>query len=75
MAAALSHHPLVAQLLATKDLMCTTALVVQQIGDGRTPVDPLTVLRPATRVTILGDESGKLSIRTATSGGCRPPRR
>jgi hypothetical protein len=60
MAAALSHHPLVVQLLATKDLMRTTALVVQQIGDGKTPVDPFSVLRPATHVSILGEESGKV---------------
>lgn len=60
MAAVLSRHPLFVRLLATKDLIRTTALVVQQIGDGRTPVEPLLVLRPATRVTIVGEESGTI---------------
>jgi hypothetical protein len=60
LAAALSHHPLFVRLLATKDLMRSTALVVQQIADGRTPADPLTVLRPTSRLQILGEESGRI---------------
>jgi hypothetical protein len=60
MAAFLSRHPLFERLLATKDLMRNTALVVEQIGDGKTPVDPLAVLRPSTRLTILGAESGRI---------------
>lgn len=60
MAAALSHHPLFMRLLATKDLMRTMALVVQQIADGRTPADALGVLRPASRLTIVGQESGRI---------------
>jgi hypothetical protein len=60
MAAFLSQHPLFVRLLATKDLMRSTALVVQQIGDGKTPVDTLAVLRPTTKLTILGAESGRV---------------
>lgn len=60
MAGFLSQHPLFVSLLATKDLMRNTALVVQQIGDGKTPSDPLAVLRPATRLTILGADSGRI---------------
>jgi hypothetical protein len=60
MAAFLSQHPLFVRLLATPDLMRNAALVVQQIGDGKTPAVPLAVLRPTTRLTILGAESGRI---------------
>jgi hypothetical protein len=60
LAATLSHHPLFERLLATKDLMRTMALVVQQIADGRTPADALGVLRPTSRLTIIGQESGRI---------------
>jgi hypothetical protein len=60
MAAFLSQHPLFVRLLATKDLMRSTALVVQQISDGKTPATTLDVLRPTARLTILGAESGRV---------------
>jgi hypothetical protein len=64
MAAFLSQHPLFVRLLATKDLMRSTALVVQQIGEGKTPAGPLTILRPDTRLTIVGAESGRIDPQT-----------
>lgn len=60
MAAVLSRNPLFERLLATKDLMRNTALVVQQIGDGRTPVEPLAVLAPSTHLAIIGQDSGRI---------------
>ena len=71
MAAALSRHPLFVRLLATKDLMRTMALVVQQIGEGRTPADSLGVLRPTSRLAIIGQESGR--IDPATYARWTPP--
>jgi hypothetical protein len=35
-------------------------MAVVQIGDGRTPVDPLKVLRPSTRMTITGATTGRI---------------
>jgi hypothetical protein len=60
MAAFLSKNPLFERLLATKGLVRAVSLVVQQIADGKTPADPLAVLRPDTRLTILGAESGRI---------------
>jgi hypothetical protein len=57
----LSQHPLLARLLATKDLVRSAALTVEQIGDGKTPAAPLRVLRPDTRLAIVSDESGRIA--------------
>jgi hypothetical protein len=64
LAAFLSHHPLFERLLATKGLIRAVALVVQQIGDGKTPADPLAALRPATRLTLTGAESGVIDPKS-----------
>jgi hypothetical protein len=56
----LSHHPQLARFLATKGLIRAAVLTVETIGDGRTPATPLQVLRPPTRLAILGGESGKI---------------
>lgn len=58
---ALSKHPTLARLLATKDLVRQTTLAVVQIGEGRTPADPLEALRPAARLQILGTDSGAVN--------------
>jgi len=57
---ALSHHPTLARLLATKGLVRATTLAVAQIGEGRTPADPLQAIRPAARLRILGTDAGRL---------------
>jgi hypothetical protein len=57
----LSNHPTLARLLATPSLVRATTAGVIQIGDGRTPVEWLNVLRPATRLQILGSDSGPVS--------------
>lgn len=54
----LSRHPLMARLLATDGLVRAATLSVVQIGEGRTPSTPLAVLRPASRVRILGTDAG-----------------
>ena len=57
----LSKHPLIARLLATKAIVRNAVLAVEQIGDGRTPSTPLSVLRPPTRLSIVGSgESGRI---------------
>ena len=57
----LSKNPLMAKLLATKSLVRSAVLAVEQIGDGRTPSNPLAALRPATRLAILGTgDSGRI---------------
>ena len=56
--AALSQHPTLARLLATKGLVRGATLAVVQIGDGQTPAAPLSVLRPETRLQIRGTTSG-----------------
>ncbi|HQX82549.1 MAG TPA: DUF3014 domain-containing protein [Vicinamibacterales bacterium] len=58
--ATLSKHPMLARLLATDGLIRAAVLAVVQIGDGKTPVVPLAVLRPTTRLTIVGDPQGRL---------------
>jgi hypothetical protein len=62
--AALSRHPLIARLLATGGVVRATALAVEQIGDGRTPAVPLKVLRPTSRLAIVGEETGRIDPRT-----------
>lgn len=61
---ALSKHPTLARLLATPGLARGAVLAVVQIGDGRTPVEPLKVLRPATRLTIGGSSTGRVDPRS-----------
>jgi DUF3014 family protein len=58
--AALSRNPELARLLATRGLVRGATLAVVQIGDGKTPASPLAVLKPATRLRILGPESGRI---------------
>jgi hypothetical protein len=58
MVAALSQHPVLARLLATKGIVRGATLAVVQIGDGKTPSTPLAVLRPGSRLQILGPATG-----------------
>jgi len=59
--AALSQHPSLARLVATQGLIRNATLAVVQIGDGKTPASPFAVLRPTSRLTIIGSApSGKL---------------
>jgi hypothetical protein len=60
----LSEHPVLARLLATKGLVRSGALAVVQIGDGKTPATPLTVLRPSSRLQVAGSPSGQLDPRS-----------
>lgn len=60
----LSRNPLLARLLATDALVRNAVLAVDQIGDGRTPSTPLLPMRPPTRLTITGDETGPIDTRT-----------
>jgi hypothetical protein len=60
LAAFLAKNPVIARLLATKDLIRTFALIVQQISDGKTPADPLAPLRPTSRLTVLGEDTGRI---------------
>jgi hypothetical protein len=60
----LSQHPLIARLIATPGLVRQVTLVVQQIGDGKTPADPLRPLRPESRLNILGEAQGRLDPKT-----------
>jgi len=46
----LSHDPLLARLLATRELVRNMTLAVVQIGDGRTPAASLATLRPSIRL-------------------------
>lgn len=62
--AALSKHPQLARLLATNGLVRAAVLAVEQIGEGRTPANPLLVLRPTSRLAIVGTESGAIDPRT-----------
>jgi hypothetical protein len=56
----LSQHPQLARFLATDQIISTTVLAVEQIGDGKTPAGPLKVLQPSTRLMILGADSGRI---------------
>jgi hypothetical protein len=62
----LSRSPLLERLLATKDIVRNATLVVEQIGDGKTPALPLRPLRPESRMTIAGDESGRMTAASYT---------
>lgn len=55
---ALSKHPTLARLLASPGLVRGATLAVVQIGDGRTPADPLKSLKPSARMQILGTANG-----------------
>ena len=57
---ALSRHPTLARLLATKGLVRSATLAVVQIGEGKTPATPLAALRPASRLRIVGGSTGKV---------------
>jgi len=56
-ASTLSKHPQIARFLATDGLIRGIVLAVEQIGGGKTPANPLKVLRPATRLTLLADRA------------------
>jgi hypothetical protein len=56
----LSRHPTLARLLATKGIVRQATLAVVQIGEGKTPASPLAVLRPASRLRIIGTSTGKV---------------
>lgn len=58
--ATLSRHPQLARFLATDGLIRATVLTAEQIGDGKTPDVPLKVLKPPTRLAILGPDSGRI---------------
>jgi Protein of unknown function (DUF3014) len=57
---ALSQHPMLARLLATKGIVRGATIAVVQIGDGQTPAVPLAVLRPDSRLQIRGTTSGPI---------------
>jgi hypothetical protein len=52
--ATLSRNPLLARLLAQRDVVRAAVLTVVQIGDGKTPAVPLAELRPSERLTLVG---------------------
>lgn len=56
----LSRHPQLTRLLATKQLISAAVLTVEQIGDGKTPVAPLKILRPDMRLMIMGTDNGRI---------------
>lgn len=58
---ALSNHPALARLLATPPIVRGMTAGVVQIADGRTPIEWLKVLQPATRLQILGTDTGPVS--------------
>ncbi len=58
----LSRHPVLARLLATDGLVRGATLAVVEISDGRTPADPLKVLRPSSRLAIT--PGGRVDPRT-----------
>jgi hypothetical protein len=60
----LSRHPTLARLLATPGLVRATTLAVVQMSEGRTPAAPLKILRPPTRVQILGTGSGRVDAKS-----------
>lgn len=61
LAATLSRHPLLARWLVTRGLVRTVTLAIVQIGDGKTPSEPLVLLRPPTRLDISGAASGPVT--------------
>ena len=58
--AQLSQHPTLARFLATRGLVRSVTLSIVQIGDGRTPAQPLAVLRPPTRLEVSGADAGRV---------------
>lgn len=60
----LSSHPLIARLIATDGVIRGAVLAVEQIGDGRTPAVPLKVLRPGTRLAVVGGDPGRIDPRS-----------
>lgn len=62
--ALLSRHPTLARVLATEGVVRQAALAVVQLGEGRTPAQPLRTLRPPTRLAIVGAESGTIDPRS-----------
>lgn len=59
--ATLSRHPLLVRVLAQPGLVRAGVLTVVQIGDGKTPAEPLGELRPTARLTLVGGgTSGKV---------------
>ncbi|MEO7191980.1 MAG: DUF3014 domain-containing protein [Vicinamibacterales bacterium] len=60
----LSRNPTLARLLATPGLVRGLTLSLVQIGDGRTPVQPLRVLRPTQRLQIEGAGPGRIDPQT-----------
>jgi hypothetical protein len=61
---ALSQNPTLARLLATPSLVRGTTTAVVQIGQGRTPAEPLKVLRPSARLTIVGSGAGRIEPKS-----------
>lgn len=57
---ALSDHPWLARLLATRGVVRGAVLATVQVGDGRTPVDPLKALRPSTRAALASAQPGRI---------------
>ena len=51
--ALLSQHPTLARWLASDGLVTRTALAVEQVGDGRTPVAPFQFARPGSRAATI----------------------
>lgn len=55
--ATLSKHPLLSRVLAQQGLVRAATLAIIQIGDGKTPTEPLADLRPADRLRLAGGGS------------------
>ncbi len=64
LAAALSRHPLLARLAATKGVVRSIVLAVVQIGDGKTPAKPLAVLQPSGPLRMTQGTPGRLDPAT-----------
>ena len=62
--AVLSSHPGLARFLATNALVRGTVLAVEQVGDGKTPASPLAAFQPASRVAIVGTDTGRVDPRS-----------
>ena len=56
----LSQHPQLARFLATDGLVSAAVLTVEQIGDGKTPIGPLKVLRPTGRIALTGGDNSAI---------------
>jgi hypothetical protein len=66
LAGVLSRHPLVARLAATRGVVRGLVLAVVQVGDGKTPIKPLAVLQPVTRVTMIDGPPGRIDPSSYT---------